>query len=55
MLGAMFFWRDLGVVTAILGGQYLRVALGTIRAPLIAFGLIFLACAVWSLKLEEVR
>jgi len=55
VLGAMFFWRDLGVVTAILGGQYLRVALGTIRAPLIAFGLIFLACAVWSLKLEEVR
>ena len=55
VLGAMFFWRDLGVVTAILGGQCLSAALGTIRAPLIAFGLIFLACAVWSLKLEEVR
>jgi len=55
LLGAMFFWRDLGVVTAILGGQYLRVLSGTVRGPLIAFGVAFLACALWALRLRGER
>ena len=55
LLGALFFWRDLGVVTAILGGQYLRVLSGTVRGPLVAFGVAFSICAVWALRLRGDR
>ena len=52
LLGALFFWRDLGVVMAILGGQYLRVLSGTVQGPLVAFGVAFSVCAVWALRLR---
>lgn len=49
--GAIFVWRDLGVVIALLGGQFLRLRLGGVGPAFFLFGMIFLMCALLSTKL----
>jgi len=49
--GAIFVWRDLGVVIALLGGQFLRLRLGGVGPAFLLFGAIFLMCALLSTKL----
>jgi len=51
--GAIFVWRDLGVVIALLGGQFLRLRLGGVGPAFLLFGAIFLMCALLSTKLAK--
>jgi len=51
--GAIFFWRDFGVVMAILGGQFVRLQLGGFGMTFLLFGLLFLACAFLGLRLTR--
>ncbi|MBD3184019.1 MFS transporter [Candidatus Poribacteria bacterium] len=49
--GALFFWRDLGVVFSLSLGQYLLVRLGEFHQCFIIFAFIFLVCALLSIVL----
>jgi predicted MFS family arabinose efflux permease len=51
--GAIFVWRDLGVVIALLGGQFLRIRLGGVSPAFLLFGAIFLVCALLSTRLAR--
>ena len=51
--GAIFVWRDLGVVIALLGGQFLRLCLGGVGPAFLLFGTIFLMCALLSTRLAK--
>jgi len=49
--GALFVWRDLGVVFSVFLGQYLRSLLGGFRPCFLTFACIFLFCALLSIIL----
>lgn len=49
--GALFVWRDLGVVVSVFLGQYLRLLLGGFRSCFLVFACIFLFCALLSVVL----
>jgi predicted MFS family arabinose efflux permease len=49
--GALFVWRDLGVVFSVFLGQYLRSLLGGFRPCFLTFACIFLFCAFLSIIL----
>lgn len=49
--GALFFWRDLGVVFSLSLGQFLLARLGDFRQCFLIFGCIFLFCAFLSIIL----
>jgi len=51
--GAIFVWRDLGVVIALLGGQFLRLRLGGFGPTFLIFGTVFLMCAFLSTRLAR--
>jgi len=50
-LGAVFFWRDLGVALALLLGPSLKLMLKSFQSTFGIFSIIFLACAVASVIL----
>lgn len=49
--GALFFWRDMGVVFSLILGQFLLLRLGDFRLCFIIFAGIFLLCALLSIIL----
>ena len=49
--GALFFWRDLGVVFSLFLGQFLLARLGDFRLCFFVFACIFVLCAFLSLIL----
>ena len=52
-LGALFFWRDMGVVFSLSLGQFLMVRLDSFRVCFLVFACIFLACALLSIILVK--
>ncbi|MFC1718070.1 MFS transporter [Candidatus Poribacteria bacterium] len=50
-LGALFFWRDMGVVFSLSLGQFLMVRLDSYKLCFLVFACIFLACALLSIAL----
>jgi len=50
-LGAVFFWRDLGVVLALLLGPSLKLMLKSFQSTFGIFSIIFLLCAIVSVIL----
>ena len=52
-LVVIFFWRDLGVVVPALVSAPLGNWLGGFRGSLLAFGGVFLACAVLAMVLAR--
>jgi MFS family permease len=49
--GALFFWRDMGVVFSLILGQFLLSRLGDFRLCFLVFAGIFLLCALLSIIL----
>lgn len=49
--GALFFWRDMGVVFALFLGQFLLSQLGDFRPCFLVFACIFLVCGFLSIVL----
>ena len=47
-LGAVFFWRDLGAITSMLGGQFIAQTAGGFQRSFVAFAVLFLVCAAVS-------
>ncbi len=50
-LGAIFFWRDLGAITAMLGGQFIAQSLGGFQRSFQGFAILFVFCALISVQL----
>jgi len=51
--GAMFTWRDLGVVIATIAGSILGLKAGSVAVTFGAFGAVFVGCGVISLILNR--
>ncbi len=49
--GALFFWRDMGVVFSLCLGQFLLARLGDFRLCFLIFACIFILCAFLSMIL----
>ena len=49
--GALFFWRDMGVVFSLFLGQFLLAKLGDFRLCFLIFACIFVLCAFLSMML----
>lgn len=52
-LGALFFWRDMGVVFSLFLGQFLLIRLGDFRPCFFIFACIFAVCAFLSMALVK--
>jgi MFS family permease len=51
--GALFFWRDMGVVFSLFLGQFLLARLGDFRVCFLVFACIFVLCAFLSVVLVK--
>ena len=49
--GALFFWRDMGVIFSLFLGQFLLAKLGNFRLCFLVFACIFVLCAFLSMML----
>lgn len=51
--GALFIWRDLGVVTAMIGSQALRQLMRSFQVSFVTFACIFALCALLGVMLDR--